>query len=82
MTEPEANNSHYPSASTPFGKKDKKKTTSAQYTYDIFTSRKQLKLREEIGKMTCCPCLWDKQTQLEKKENVSTVVVPHVFRTA
>lgn len=68
MTEPEASNSHYPSASAPFGKEKKKKQQLLRNTCTLFSQTgNRSKLREEIGKIVCCPCLWDEQTQLEKK---------------
>lgn len=59
MTEPEANNSHYPSASVSF-REENTTTTSAQYTNSILTNRE--KLHGCFGEMTCRPWLWCKQT--------------------
>lgn len=84
MTEPEASNSHYPSASAPIGgeKKKKKATTSAQHMYTIFTNRKQIETAWRNWENCMLPMFVGWTNNLGKKENVSNVRVPRVFREA
>lgn len=85
MTEPEASNSHYPSASAPLGGRKKKKKSNNFYATHVHYFHKQETDRncvKKLGKLHAAHVCGMNKRNLGKKENVSNVRVPRVFREA